>query len=67
MLKEKGFAPVIEKMREISAVVGRHVIVSFNGKTIEGQAVDVDTDGALLIRLDSGFQVRILTGDVSIL
>ncbi len=67
LLKEKGFSPVIEKMRDISSVLGRQVIASFNGKKIIGQAVDVDIDGALLIRIDSGFQVRVLAGNVSIL
>jgi BirA family biotin operon repressor/biotin-[acetyl-CoA-carboxylase] ligase len=64
LLSEKGFSPVIEKMRDISAVLGRQVAASFNGKKIIGQAVDVDIDGALLIRIDSGFHVRVLTGDV---
>ena len=67
LLKEKGFAPVIKKMRDISAVLGKQVVASFNGKEFAGQAVDVDMDGALLIRLDSGFQVRVVAGEVSII
>lgn len=67
LLKEEGFAPVKKKMRNISAVLDRQVVASFNGKKVVGQAVDVDMDGALLIRLDSGFQVRVVTGDVSII
>ena len=67
LLKEKGFAPVKKKMRNISAVLDRQVVASFNGKKVVGQAVDVDMDGALLVRLDSGFQVRVVAGDVSIL
>jgi len=54
-------------MRNISAVLDRQVVASFNGKKVVGQAVDVDMDGALLVRLDSGFQVRVVTGDVSII
>ena len=67
LLKEKGFAPVKKKMRNISAVLDRQVVASFNGKKVVGQAVDVDMDGALLVRLDSGFQVRVVAGDVSII
>ncbi len=67
LLKEKGFAPVKKKMRNISAVLDKQVVASFNGKKLVGQAVDVDMDGALLVRLDSGFQVRVVAGDVSIL
>lgn len=67
ILREEGFAPVVEKMRDISAVLGRQVAASFNGKKFAGQAVDIDIDGALLIRLDSGVQMRVVTGDVSII
>lgn len=67
LLMEKGFAPVIDEMRNLSAVFGKQVVVSSNGKRYAGEAVDLDTDGALLIRLDSGIRVRVVTGSVRIL
>jgi len=40
------------------------VKVDFKNRHIEGQAMDVDESGALLVRLDNGFIERILSGDV---
>lgn len=67
ILREEGFSSVIEDLRALSAVIGRQVVVSFNGKKFEGQAVDMDTDGALIIRLDSGVEKRIVAGNIAII
>ena len=60
-----GFIRVMDELRGISTVLSRQVVVSFNGKRFAGEAIDIDTDGALVIRLDSGVQRRVLTGNVS--
>jgi BirA family biotin operon repressor/biotin-[acetyl-CoA-carboxylase] ligase len=44
---------------------GKRVSVREAEGTITGQALGVDRDGALLIRLDDGTQKRVLSGDVS--
>ncbi|MFH0733012.1 MAG: biotin--[acetyl-CoA-carboxylase] ligase [Candidatus Omnitrophota bacterium] len=65
--KKEGFAPVIRKWRNYSSMLGSRVkVISYSDK-IEGQAIGVDEDGALIIRLDNGFQKRILAGDVEVL
>ena len=61
-----GFIRVMDELRGISTVLSRQVVVSFNGKRFAGEAIDIDTDGALVIRLDSGVQRRVLTGDVKV-
>jgi BirA family biotin operon repressor/biotin-[acetyl-CoA-carboxylase] ligase len=61
----EGFVCVMNELKSISAVLGRQVVVSFNGKRFAGEAIDIDTDGALVIRLDSGVQRHVLTGNVS--
>jgi len=46
--------------------LGQNVIITGNQKRIVGQAVDADTDGALLIKTADGSIQRILAGDVSL-
>jgi len=59
-----GFTPVIEKWRRLSSTLGKWVKVNSNKKEVEGQAMDVDSDGSLLIRKESGLVERITSGDV---
>lgn len=63
-LQKKGFAPVLKKWKEMSATLGKNVKVKNPSGEIEGLAVDVDTDGSLMIRKSNGVIVRCLTGDV---
>jgi len=62
--KKDGFAATRQHWRDLSATLGRRVKADLNHKKIEGQAQDIDEDGALLIRLDNGFIERLLSGDV---
>jgi BirA family biotin operon repressor/biotin-[acetyl-CoA-carboxylase] ligase len=62
--KEKGAHPVIEKWREHNITLGRRVKVYCHKEHIEGEAVDIDTDGGLLVRRDSGMTEKVMAGDV---
>jgi BirA family biotin operon repressor/biotin-[acetyl-CoA-carboxylase] ligase len=64
--KTRGFKPILDEWRDFSATLGRRVRVDFKGRHIEGQAMDVDESGALLVRMDNGFIERILSGDVTL-
>lgn len=64
LLEEKGAQAIIDKWRNFSLTLGRRVKVYCQDKHIEGQAVDVDQDGALLIRKDSGLMQKVFSGDV---
>jgi BirA family biotin operon repressor/biotin-[acetyl-CoA-carboxylase] ligase len=64
LLQRQGFGPVIERWRELSSTIGRRVKVSYKREHIEGEAIDVDLDGGLLIRSDYGFIEKIMAGDV---
>jgi BirA family biotin operon repressor/biotin-[acetyl-CoA-carboxylase] ligase len=64
MFKERGFQFVLDEWRNFSATLGRRVRVDFKDRQIEGQAMDVDETGALVVRLDSGFVESIYSGDV---
>lgn len=58
---------IIKEYKELSAILNRRVQVNYHNKFISGQAVDVDREGALILRMDSGFYERVLAGDVVML
>ena len=62
--KDKGSADIITRWNNFSALSGKRVKVFFAHKAIEGQAQDIDGQGALIIRLDNGFKQHVVAGDV---
>lgn len=64
LFQEKGSQPVAEKWRDYNVTLGRRIKVFFQREHIEGEAADLDSDGALLLRQDSGLTQRITAGDV---
>jgi BirA family biotin operon repressor/biotin-[acetyl-CoA-carboxylase] ligase len=57
---------ILAAARERMETVGRRVEVADGGECWEGLAIDLDGEGALLIRDDAGRVRRVLAGDVSI-
>ena len=62
-LKE-GSSPVLKAWRERAQIKGRRVKVTFFGETLAGVAVDVDSDGALILKTEDGKRKRVVAGDV---
>jgi BirA family biotin operon repressor/biotin-[acetyl-CoA-carboxylase] ligase len=62
-LKEGGL-PVLEAWRERAKIEGKHVKVTFFGETLSGVAVDVDSDGALILETGDGKRKRVVAGDI---
>jgi BirA family biotin operon repressor/biotin-[acetyl-CoA-carboxylase] ligase len=62
--REKGSGPVIEKWREHNITLGKRVKVCCRREHIEGEAVDIEIDGGLLVRKDSGMTEKVMAGDV---
>src|SRR5439155_806712 len=58
----EGFGPVADRWRELSSTLGRRVRIT-GADPIEGDAVDLAEDGALLVRTGRGALVRGLAGD----
>ena len=58
---------IITEYKMLSAVLDTEVQINYHNKLISGHVVDVDEEGALILRMDSGFNERILAGDVTIL
>jgi BirA family biotin operon repressor/biotin-[acetyl-CoA-carboxylase] ligase len=59
-LESEGFAPVRERWRALADTLGR--AVSVDG--VDGVAVDLDEDGALLVEDAHGVRRRVVAGDV---
>jgi len=64
LLEEKGPKAITEKWRSHSLTLGKRVKVYCQSKHIEGMAFDIDNDGSLLIRKDSGLIQKVSSGDV---
>ncbi|HTZ10902.1 MAG TPA: biotin--[acetyl-CoA-carboxylase] ligase [Candidatus Margulisiibacteriota bacterium] len=61
---EKGEEQVLKGWREYSITLGRRIRVCCQKQEVEGEAVDIDTDGGLLVRKDSGLTAKVMAGDV---
>jgi len=64
LFKENKFNSIIDEWKDLSATLGKRVKITDKAHTVEGQAIDIDEGGALVVRLDSGFNERVLAGDV---
>jgi BirA family biotin operon repressor/biotin-[acetyl-CoA-carboxylase] ligase len=64
IFQEKGAQPIIEKWRAHNVTLNRRVRVLLHGKQLEAEALDIDTDGGLLLRKDSGIIQKVTAGDV---
>ncbi len=58
---------ILGEYKKLSTVLDRRVQINYHNRLISGHAVDVDKEGALIVRLDSGFNERVLAGDVVLL
>ena len=61
---DQGAKVIIDKWRHFSFTLGRRVKVYCQNKHIEGCAVDIDKDGSLLIRKDSGLIQKVSSGEL---
>ncbi len=63
-LATEGFAPIMDRWRALTDVVGRRVSVKVINKEFVGQVTSVDNDGVLVVRDDEGESHRIFSGDL---
>lgn len=63
-LQSGQFGPIYTQWVAALETIGKRVSVRDGERIIEGQALRVDTDGALILRVDGGDERRILAGDV---
>jgi len=62
---ECGFASVLERWKEYAHFLGHKVQVKSEDEVLNGLALDVDGEGALVLRLEDGTIRRLVFGDVS--
>jgi len=67
VLKKGKIEVILKEYKKLSSVLDRRVQIDHHNSLVSGVATDVDKDGALILRLDSGFYERVLAGDVKIL
>ncbi len=60
----EGGKPVLEVWRERAQIRGKAVKVTSFGETLFGRAVDVDSEGRLILETEKGERKRIVAGDV---
>lgn len=66
--KEDGFSAIRNELKSYSCTLGRYVSVTASGKRkFHGKAVNIDKNGALVVRLDSGKEETFLSGDVTLI
>lgn len=63
-LQQEGPKPIIEQWRSFSATLGQRVRVIQKDKVIEGIAVDVNEEGALLLRVKDDSLIEVHAGDI---
>jgi BirA family biotin operon repressor/biotin-[acetyl-CoA-carboxylase] ligase len=62
--RDSSFDAVLDEWREVSSTLGVRVRIHEEGKTTDGVAKDIGTDGSLIVETDDGL-VNVLLGDVS--
>ncbi len=65
VFREQGPGPILDEWRTLTNTLGALVHIK-NGEIIKGEAVDVDQNGALIIKLADNTFKRVIAGDVSL-
>lgn len=60
----EGSAAILKAWRDRADIKGRRVKVNSFGEAIVGTAIDVDSDGALILETTEGKRKRIVAGDI---
>ncbi|MDI9569597.1 MAG: biotin--[acetyl-CoA-carboxylase] ligase [Pseudomonadota bacterium] len=62
--RQEGFAPIMERWRSLTEMLGRRVEVDVRGRRLAGDVEAFDADGALVLRTPDGELLRLFSGDV---
>lgn len=64
LFQKDGAHPILDKWRHFNLTLGRRVRILSHKEHIEAEAVDIDTDGSLLLRNDAGLMQKVTAGDI---
>jgi len=67
LFKRQGFASILKQWKKISATLGKKIKVVSGERIMEGKAIDIDSDGALIIKTRESKREKILAGDITLL
>ncbi|MFA5101199.1 MAG: biotin--[acetyl-CoA-carboxylase] ligase [Candidatus Omnitrophota bacterium] len=62
--KKSEFGSILDAWRQFSVTLGARVRIDMQKGRLDGIAVDIDADGGLLVRRDSGLIEKVFAGDV---
>lgn len=66
LYKKEGLKPMVPMLEKYSVLIGKRVRLMAADSVWEGVALNMDDQGALIVRLDSGETTRVISGDVSV-
>jgi BirA family biotin operon repressor/biotin-[acetyl-CoA-carboxylase] ligase len=64
--EESQFCSVLAEWKELACFLGKRVRVISGNESFQGVAVNVDSDGVLVLRLEDGTTKRVFSGDLII-
>jgi BirA family biotin operon repressor/biotin-[acetyl-CoA-carboxylase] ligase len=64
IFSEEGSAVILKAWRDRAQIKGKQVKVTSFGEILVGRAIDVDSDGALVLETKDGTQKRVVAGDI---
>ena len=67
LFRERRFEPIRERWLEIARIIGKQVKIAGVDRTYEGEVIDIDPTGFLILKSPDGGVQRILAGDVSMI
>src|SRR5665648_191352 len=64
-LKRKEFPSILEEWKLYSHTIGRKIRVDMGERIITGEAVDINEEGALVLKKEDGELIKIISGTIS--
>ena len=63
----KGFwNSLLKEWKDLASFLGKRIVITSFDEAFTGEALDVDQDGALLVKLEGGDIKRVLAGDITV-
>jgi BirA family biotin operon repressor/biotin-[acetyl-CoA-carboxylase] ligase len=63
-LNKSGFKAIMDDWKHLSSMPGSRIKVAMQTRSLEGIVHDIDENGALIVRLDSGILEAVSSGDI---
>jgi BirA family biotin operon repressor/biotin-[acetyl-CoA-carboxylase] ligase len=63
---DRGFAEILEEWKQHSVTLGKYVAVRQGSRHLEGLALEVAADGALLLETARGEVMKVTSGEITL-